>query len=125
MVFGSFTQIDKNQTRVVVRAVNVETSEVVASVSKEGKPDYFKLEKELVTMLLNELEIKLTGEDQKAIDMGGTESLDATTLYAKGLAYEDQYDYKKAYEYFKKALDQDPDFVEAKRKTDIYHPLAT
>jgi tetratricopeptide (TPR) repeat protein len=124
MVFGSFTQIDDRKTRVVVRAVSVETSEVLASVSEEGRPDYFKLEKSLVGKLCQELEIKLTKEDKQLIDQGGTESLDATSLYAKGLEYEDKYDYKNAYEYFKKAHELDPNFEEAKRKKDIYRPLA-
>ena len=125
MVFGSFTQIDQRQTRVVVRAVSVETSEIIASVSAEGKPDYFKLEKELVEKLCNELNIKLSGDDKKAIDMGGTESLDATQAYAMGLEYEDKYDYENAYAYFKQAYEMDEGFVEAKRKMDIYRPLAT
>jgi len=125
MVFGSFTQIDARQTRMVVRAVNVETSEIVAQVSAEGRPDYFKLEKQLVADLANELNIKLTKEDKQLIDEGGTDSYDATTLYAEGLRFEDKYDYQKAYEYFKKAFDADPKFEEAKRKMDIYRPLAT
>jgi hypothetical protein len=37
----------------------------------------------------------------------------------------DRYDYKKAYEFFKKAYDLDKNFVEAKRKMEIYQPLAT
>jgi len=125
MVFGSFTQIDNKQTRVVVRAVNVETSEIIASVSDEGKPDYFSLEKSLVEKLCNELNIKLTGQDKQLINLGGTESLDATTLYSRGLEFEDQYDYKNAYDLFKQAYDLDQNFAEAKRKMDIYRPLAT
>jgi TolB-like protein len=125
MVFGSFTQIDDDQTRVVIRAVNVETSEIMASVSEEGKPDYFALQKTLVEKLCNELNIQLSGEDKQLIDLGGTESLDATTLYSKGLQYEDQYDYQNAYDYFKQAYELDQNFAEAKRKMDIYRPLAT
>ena len=125
MVFGSFTQIDHRQTRMVIRAVNVETSEVVASVSAEGSPNYFKLEKELVDKLCEELNIALSGDERKAIDMGGSGSLDATTSYARGLQFEDKYDYAKAYEYFKTAYELDGEFVEAKRKMDIYRPLAS
>jgi len=124
MVFGSFTQLDDKQTRLVVRAVNVETSEIIASVEDQGKPDYFALEKSLVEKLCNDLNIKLSNEDKQLIDLGGTESLDATTLYSKGLEYEDQYDYKNAYELFKQAYDMDQKFAEAKRKMDIYRPLA-
>ena len=125
MVFGSFTQIDSRQTRVVVRAVNVETSEIVAQVSAEGRPDYFELEKKLVADLANELDIQMTKEDRQLIDEGGTDSFDATTLYAQGLEYEDKYDYQKAFEYFEKAYEADPEFTEAKKKMDIYRPLAT
>jgi len=125
MVFGSFTQIDSRQTRVVIRAVNVETSEIVAQVSAEGRPDYFKIEKQLVADLANELNITLTKEDKQLIDEGGTDSYDATTLYAEGLRFEDKYDYQKAYEFFKRAYDTDPKFEEARRKMDIYRPLAT
>jgi len=47
------------------------------------------------------------------------------SLYAKGLEYMDRYDYKKAYDFFKQAYELDNTFVEAKRKMDIYRPLAT
>jgi TolB-like protein len=125
MVFGSFTQIDRRQTRIVARAVNVETSEVIASAEAEGAPKYFDLEKELVDKLCKELNVKLSGDEKQAIDMGGTESLDATTAYARGLEFEDDYNYEKAYEYFKTAYELDNEFTEAKRKMDIYRPLAT
>jgi len=35
----------------------------------------------------------------------------------------DQYDYVKAYEYFKMAYETDKSFTEAKRKMEIYRPL--
>lgn len=125
MVFGSITQLDDRQTRMVVRVVSVETSEIIASVDKEGAPHYCKLEKELVEELAAKLDVKLSDDISALIKEGGTESLDATTLYAKGLEYMDRYDYKKAYEFFKKAYDLDNGFVEAKRKMEIYQPLAT
>ncbi len=124
MVFGSITQLDSKQTRMVVRVVSVETSEIIASVDKEGKPEYSKLEKELVEQLAELLDIQLSDDIKKLIQEGGTESLDATTFYARGLEYMDRYDYKHAYEYFKKAYDLDSSFVEAKRKMEVYQPLA-
>lgn len=123
MVFGSITQLDSKQTRMVVRAVNVETSEIIASVDKEGKPEYSKMEKELVKELAGELDFKLSDDISKLIDKGGTESLDATTYYSIGLEYMDRYDYKNAYDNFKKAYEMDNEFVEAKRKMEIYRPL--
>ncbi|MEW5994573.1 MAG: CsgG/HfaB family protein [Candidatus Zixiibacteriota bacterium] len=124
MVFGSITQLDDRQTRMVVRVVSVETSEIIASVDKEGAPYYTKIEKELVEELAKKLDVQLSEETAALIKEGGTESLDATAFYAKGLEYMDRYDYKKAYEFFKKAYELDKDFVEAKRKMEIYQPLA-
>ncbi len=125
MVFGSITQMDSKSTRMVVRAVNVETSEIIASVDKEGKPEYSKMEKQLVEELAGKFEAAVDDSTKALLQEGGTESYDATTCYAKGLEYMDRYDYDKAYEYFKKAYEMDPQFAEAKRKMEIYQPLAS
>jgi len=124
MVFGNITQIDGKKCKMLVKAVKVETSEIIATVEKEGKPDYFKMEKELVKELAEKLDMTLTDEAGAMLDAGGTESFDAATLYSKGLHYMDKYDYKKAYEFFKLAYEKDNSFDEAKRKMDIYRPLA-
>jgi len=125
MVFGNITQLDAKDCKMLVKAVKVETSEIIATVEKEGKPEYFKMEKELVKELASRLDMTISKENTALLDAGGTESYDAATLYSKGLYYMDQYDYKKAYEYFKMAYDKDNSFEEAKRKMDIYRPLAT
>ncbi len=125
MVFGNITQIDGKKCKMLVKAVKVETSEIIATVEKEGKPDYFMMEKELVKELAAKLDMTLTDETSAMLDAGGTESFDAATLYSKGLHYMDKYDYKKAYDFFKLAYEKDNSFTEAKRKMDIYRPLAT
>ncbi|MCP4706430.1 MAG: hypothetical protein GY865_17670 [candidate division Zixibacteria bacterium] len=125
MVFGNVTQIDGKKCKMMVKAVKVETSEIIATVEKEGKPDYFKMEKELVKELAAKLDMTLSDETSAMLDAGGTESFDAATLYSKGLHYMDKYDYKKAYDFFKLAYEKDNSFVEAKKKMDIYRPLAT
>jgi TolB-like protein len=124
MVFGSITQLDDDHTGMVVRVVSVETSEIIASVDKRGKPEYSKLEQELVVELADQLNIMLGDEVKEMIEEGGTESLDATTFYSKGLEYSDRYDYKQAYEYFKKAYELDSSFTKAKKKMDLLAPLA-
>lgn len=125
MVFGNITQLDSKTCKMLVKAVKVETSEIIATVEEDGKPDYFKMEKELVKELAAKLDMTVSKETAEEIDAGGTESLDAATLYSKGLYYMDQYDYKKAYDFFKLAYEKDESFTEAKRKMDIYRPLAT
>jgi len=123
MIFGGFTQIDRNNTIMVARIVNVETSEVLAVLDHKGGSDYFEMEKELVKKICEKLDILLTEEETQKIEMGGTGSLDATAQYAMGLQYEDKYDYAQAFEHFKKAAEIDPNFVEAKKKVDVYRPF--
>jgi len=124
MIFGSIVQLDKNNTKMLCKVVKVETSEILTSVEREGKPEYFKMEKDMVMELAEKLNLALSDDTQEIIKTSGTESTDAATLYAKGLFHMDKYDYKKAYEYFKMAYDMDNTFVEAKQKMDIYQPLA-
>lgn len=123
MVFGGFTQIDKNNTIMVARIVNVETSEVMAVLDHKGGSNYFEMEKELVKKICDKLDIILSEQETKQVEMGGSESLDATAQYAMGLQFEDKYDYPKAFEHFKKAAEIDPKFVEAKKKVDVYRPF--
>ncbi len=125
MIFGSITQLDDNLARMVVRVINVETSEIVDAVDKEGKPKYSEMEKDLVKKLAAALDVKLNKSEISAIDESGTESNDAMDYYSRGLQYMDQYDYREAYENFKKAYELDPSFAEAKRKMEIYRPLAS
>lgn len=124
MVFGTIVQLDEKTCKMLVKAVNVETSEIIASAEKEGKPDYFKMQKELVGELAAKLNVTVNEATKTMLDEGTTSSADAATLYSKGLYYMDQYDYKKAFDFFKAAYDTDNSFVEAKRKMDIYRPLA-
>lgn len=124
MVFGSVTQIDDKTAKMLIKVVKVETSEIIASVDREGKPDLFKMEKELVPELAKKLDLTINPQTKALLEENGTESADAATLYSKGLYYMDQYDYKKAYEFFKSAYEKDNNFAEAKRKMDIYRPLA-
>jgi curli biogenesis system outer membrane secretion channel CsgG len=124
MVFGSITQIDKKDARMVVRVVNVETSEIVTTADREGKPDFVEMEKELVKDIAGKLDLALTKEGAAAIDESAPD-MDAAKLYSLGLKYMDEYQYEKAYDYFRKAYEKDNSFTEAKRKMEIYKPLVS
>jgi len=123
MIFGSLMQTDDNDARMLVKAVNVETSEIMAYVEREGKPEYFKMEKEMVKELADRLDLVLNDQTRSMLEKSGTESQDAASLYSQGLYYMDQYNYAKAYDYFKKAYEKDNSFEEAKEKMEVYRPL--
>lgn len=124
MVFGSIMQTDSKSARMQVKAVKVETSEILATAERTGKPEYFTMQKELTKELAGKLDIVINPQTQKILDANGTESNDAGALYARGLDSLDRYDYVRAYEYFKQAFELDSTFSEAKAKMDIYRPLA-
>jgi len=125
MIFGTIVQTDDDKARMLVKAVNVETSEIMAYVEKEGKPEFFKMQKEMVGELAGKLDMIVNEKTRSMLEENGTSSDDAATLYSQGLYYMDQYDYAKAYEFFKQAYDKDSEFEEAKEKMDIYRPLVS
>ncbi len=124
MVFGSIMQLDGKTARMMVKAVKVETSEILATAEEKGKPDFFAMEEDLVKKLADKLDVAISPAAKTVIDTNGSENLDAATLYSKGLYYVDHYEYAKAYDFFKQAYAMDQTYAAAKRKMDIYRPLA-
>ncbi|MBU8920731.1 MAG: CsgG/HfaB family protein [Bacteroidales bacterium] len=123
MVFGSIAQVDRKNARMVVRVVNVETSEIITSADMEGKPNFVEMEKGLVKAIAEKLELVVTDQMKTAIEESATTDMDAAKLYSLGLKYMDDYQYEKAYEHFQQAYEKDNTFVEAKKKMEIYKPL--
>lgn len=124
MVFGSITQLDDKTAAMLARVVKVETSEIVASADVSGKPEYLKMQKDLVADLAKRLDGTLGNNIRQLIQDASTETMDAAKYYSQGLELVDQYEYKKAYDAFKKAYEMDKTFAEAKKKMDVYRPLA-
>ncbi|MDD5720715.1 MAG: CsgG/HfaB family protein [Candidatus Krumholzibacteria bacterium] len=124
MIFGSLVQLDDRNARMTVKAVNVETSQIIATAERQGKPDFFAMEKELVKELAGRLDLTLSAEVKARIDEVGTRLETAADFYSHGLYHMDRYEYAEAYDFFRKAWEADPAFAEAKHKMDIYRPLA-
>ena len=125
MVFGSITQLDGKNARMVVRVVDVETSEIVTTADMEGKPNFVEMEKALVKDIAGKLNLAFSKETGAAIEESATDDMDAARLYSLGLKYMDEYEYEKAYDYFRKAYEKDNSFAEAKKKMEIYKPLVS
>jgi len=124
MVFGSVMQMDKKTARMIVKAVKVETSEIIATAERSGKPEFFAMQQELVKELAGKLDMELSPETEMQLDTNSTDDTQAAGLYSRGLYHVDKYEYAEAYDYFKQAYEADKSFAEAKKKMDIYRPLA-
>jgi len=124
MVFGSVMQLDHKTRRMMVKAVKVETTEILVSAERSDNSNFFEMEKELVKELAKKLDLELNAETEELLDASGTTDNDAASLYSRGIYHMEKYEYSKAYDFFKQAYEKDNAFVEAKKKMDIYRPLA-
>ncbi len=123
MVFGLISQFGDKNARMGVKVVDVETSEIIATVDKEGKPNFSKMQRELVKDLATKLKIEISPDVAKSMKNRGSNSTEALEMYAKGLKYMGAYDYEAAYAQFKEAYESDKNFVAAKEKMEMYWPL--
>jgi len=75
---------------------------------------FFRLEKNLVFKVIDELGIKLTEAEEKAVLTIPTENLLAFLAYSRGLEARDRRDFEGAQREFQQAVDIDPNFNNAK-----------
>jgi TolB-like protein len=116
VIFGTFIVTDRSHVRIAARVVKVETSEILATMNKEGNPrDFIKLADELAVDLAK----KISGSEtvSQANDM--TKSLDAMMAYAEGLVIEGSQGKEFALEKYRMAAALDPNFQQAKQRVEV------
>ncbi len=92
------------------------TSEVEPLTEVEGELEgIFKIQKELVFKIIDEMGVHLTKSEREEIQKIPTESLLAFMAYSRGLDFEDKGLYLQAKTEFQKALALDPNFGMAKQ----------
>ncbi|MBN2171383.1 MAG: hypothetical protein JW819_08690 [Candidatus Krumholzibacteriota bacterium] len=121
MVFGSVILPRSGPGEMIVKAVDVETSDILTHARIQGEArDFFHDQESLARELALGLKLQLsTATDDESEELG-TSSEKAAELYAKGIDRESRYEYSEALSFFKRACEEDPTFAAAKRKVDIY-----
>jgi tetratricopeptide (TPR) repeat protein len=76
--------------------------------------DFFRLQKNLVFKIIDEMQIKLSDDEREAILEIPTENFFAFLQYSRGLDFEDRGMYTQAYEAYSQASAADPNFSQAK-----------
>lgn len=76
----------------------------------------FRIEKDLVFSLLDDMGILLTPEERARIQQIPTKNIQAFLAYCQGLEMEDRGNFAKAAQFFQKAVRLDPHFGQAKKK---------
>jgi TolB-like protein len=105
---GGRLRLDANLSDAALRA----SQSIDATAGEMAR--FFRLEKNLVFKVIDELNIKLTAAEEKAILIIPTENLLAFLAYSRGLDARDRGDLEKARIEFQQAVTLDPNFVQAK-----------
>ena len=120
LVFGSFMNLYKDQLRIDVRIVNVETGLTIRAEEETGNTkELFKLVTRLAAKIIKNLHIRISKSEAAKLIQIENKSFDATLLYSKGLEYEDNKDYSNAKKMYQKALKASPNFESAKKRLEL------
>lgn len=115
LVKGSYFELTGEKMNIDAFVAKTQTGELDASTNITGNmQEFFRLEKQLVFKIIDELKIKITDEEREAILEVPTENFFAFLQYARGLDYEDRGMYTQAYEAYSQAAAADPNFIQAK-----------
>jgi TolB-like protein/Tfp pilus assembly protein PilF len=108
-------QKSRDQVRVNVQLINAATDAHLWADSFDRKLiDIFAVESEIAAKVADTLQAKLTGAEQHAISMQPTQNTEAYQLYLKGRYFWNKRtgpDLQKAIDYFKRAIDKDPNYA--------------
>lgn len=115
LVKGSFFELTGEKMNIDAFVTRTRTGSVDATTNITGSmQEFFRMEKELVFKILDEMQIKLSDEERQAILEVPTENFFAFLQYSRGLELEDRGMYTQAYEAYSQAAAADPDFAQAK-----------
>ena len=115
LVFGGFMVSPGDKIRIDMRVVEVETglTQKAAEVTGNTK-DILKLIKQLSNKIVKDLDITLTKDESRLLSQSPKIKVEAVMIFSEGLMLEDQDQLKEAYLKYKKALELEPEFMQAR-----------
>lgn len=115
LVKGSFFDLTTEKMRIDAFVARSRTGELDGVTDVSGSMvEFFRLEKDLVFRILDELKIKITDEERESILEIPTENFFAFLQYSQGIDYEDKGLYAQAVQAYSGAVQADPKFTQAK-----------
>ena len=115
LVKGSFFDLTTEKMRIDAFVAKSRTGELDGVTDVSGTmTDFFRLEKDLVFKILDELKIRLTDDERESILEIPTENFFAFLQYSQGIDYEDKGLYVQAVQSYSGAVQADPKFTQAK-----------
>ncbi|MBN2413007.1 tetratricopeptide repeat protein [candidate division KSB1 bacterium] len=125
IVNGAYIDLADEQFRIDAGISEVKTEKFSGSMVTGDLNNFFKLEKDLVFEIINNMGITLTQEEIDNIRIVPTENLLAFIAYCNGLDYSDRGMMDEAGREFNKAVELDPGFEMARQKSEQFSDLGT
>jgi tetratricopeptide (TPR) repeat protein len=111
---GSFRKAG-NRIRVTTQLIDVATdSHLWAQNYDRNLDDIFEVQSDIAKQVADALRVRILSPERKRIEKKPTESIEAHSLYLKGVYYLNKWStsgFERAIEYFKLACEQDPAFA--------------
>ena len=125
LLVGSI-QKDGNNWRITARLINVIDGSILWSEQfNRNIRSYFEIQDEISLAVLDNLKIKLLGEEKAAVVKRFTQNLEAWEFYQRGNEYYyrsyEQKDFNIAIQMYQKAIESDPDFALAYTRLGMSH----
>lgn len=119
MVFGGFIVTLDNKIRIDIHIVNVESGVTVKADQITGNTkQILSLIGKLGKKIVKDLDAHITKQEDRLLGTKQKIDLDAILHFSQALEYEDSGNMKLAYENYQKALQIEPDFLEAQKNID-------
>ena len=115
LVKGTFFDLTAEKLRIDAFVARTRTGELDGITDISGNTaEFFRLEKDLVFKILDELKIRITDAERDAILEIPTENFFAFLQYSEGIDFEDKGLYAQAVQSYSNAVKADPSFTQAK-----------
>ncbi|HTX17856.1 MAG TPA: tetratricopeptide repeat protein [Bacteroidota bacterium] len=115
LVKGTFFDLTSEKMRIDALVARTRTGDIDGVTDISGNmTEFFRLEKELVFKILDELKITISDSERESILEIPTENFFAFLQYSQGLDYEDRGLYTQAVQSYTGAVQADPKFSQAK-----------
>jgi TolB-like protein len=117
LILGSYMMMLDGKLRIDARLVEVESGRTLMAEEETGSPnDLSRMVTNLVSKNIKSMNVKLSGEESKALSESDNKSFDAALLFARGLDYEEKGDLKNARKMYFQALKLNPKYRRARAR---------
>jgi len=114
LVKGSYFDLSNDEVRIDALIAQTRTGSLIGTTDISGKTtEFFRLQKELVFKIIEELDIKISDSEREAILTIPTENMFAFLQFSQGIDFEDKGMYNQAIVSYTAAVQADPKFSQA------------